>query len=201
MKSIIVATRNKHKASEIQSFFRQKNILLDVHSLVDVPSLPEIDEDCLSFEGNALKKAKTIALITKQPVLADDSGLVVPALDGRPGVFSARYAGPKATDDENNQKILEEIGDFPDADLAAKFVCSMVLFLPNGNFYTSIGELFGQLIHEYRGTYGFGYDPLFYLKDRNCTLAEVPESEKIQFSHRTKALENLIKIADFQGVI
>lgn len=197
MKSIIVATRNKHKASEIQAFFRRKNKSLEVQSLLDISDHPEIEEDCLSFEGNALKKAKVIAMMTKQIVLADDSGLVVPALHDQPGVFSARYAGPKASDDDNNHKLLQEIRDFTGTQLDAKFVCSMVLFLPNGKFYTTVGELLGQLIHEYRGTHGFGYDPLFYMHERGCTLAEVPESEKIQFSHRTKALESLIKIAEF----
>jgi XTP/dITP diphosphohydrolase len=165
-------------------------------SLLDYSDLPEIDEDCLSFVGNALKKAKVISQVTGLPVLADDSGLSVKALDGRPGVFSARYAGKGATDDQNNQKLLQELKAIPSDQREAKFICSIVLYLPNGTFYTSEGELPGSMIDEYRGEHGFGYDPMFYMPDRKCTLAQVPEAEKIKFSHRTKALENLLKITN-----
>lgn len=199
MKSLIVASRNQHKVSEIDLFFRQQNIHLTISSLLDYPNLPEIEEDCLSFEGNALKKAKTISTLIQKPVLADDSGLVVDILNGRPGVFSARYAGPNATDDQNNQKVMGEIQGLPEDQLKATFVCSMLLFLPDGTFYTTLGKLHGHLIHEFKGSHGFGYDPMFYLPDRKCTLAEVPEAEKTRFSHRTKALEQLVKIADFQA--
>lgn len=195
MKSIILATRNKHKFSEINAFLNH-NGKIEMTSLLDHPKLPDIEEDCLSFVGNSLKKAKVISNATGLPVLADDSGLCVKALDGRPGVFSARYAGKDATDDQNNQKLLQELKSIPLNQREAKFICSIVLYLPDGTFYTSEGELPGSMIDEYRGDHGFGYDPIFYMPDRKCTLAQVPEAEKIKFSHRTKALENLLKITN-----
>ncbi len=193
MKSIIVATRNKHKFSEINAFLNRDS-KIKMTSLLDHPKLPDIEEDCLSFVGNSLKKAKVISAATGLPVLADDSGLVVAALDGRPGVFSARYAGVGSTDDQNNQKLLNELKSIPLNNREAKFVCAIVLYLPDGTFYTAEGELPGSMIDEYKGKHGFGYDPIFYMPTRKCTLAEVPEEEKIKFSHRTKALENLLKI-------
>jgi len=195
MKSIVVATRNAHKFSEINAYLNHDG-KIQMTSLLDHPKLPEIDEDCLSFVGNALKKAKVISAATNLPVLADDSGLVVHALDGRPGVFSARYAGKGSTDDQNNQKLMQELKSIPMNQREAKFVCSIVLYLPNGTFFTSEGELKGMMVDEYKGSHGFGYDPIFYMPDRKCTLAEVPESEKITFSHRTHALKNLLKITN-----
>lgn len=205
--SLIIATGNKHKFSEITAYLKGdghsqnlsnqgSRVSVTFSSLLDHPNLPKIDEDCLSFIGNALKKAKTISLATNQPVLADDSGLSVFALDGRPGVFSARYAGVGATDDQNNQKLLEELKNIPKDQKQAKFVCAMVLYFPDGTFYTAEGELPGSMVEAYKGKHGFGYDPIFLLKDKNCTLAEVPEEEKIKFSHRTHALENLLKITN-----
>lgn len=196
MKQIIVATRNAHKFSEIKSFLKSHGVAVELSSLLDHPKLPDIDENCLSFVGNALKKAKTITQVTNSIVLADDSGLSVLALQGKPGVFSARYAGPKATDDDNNQKLLGELKSIPSDKREAKFISSMVLYFPDGTFYTSLGELPGSMVDSYRGKHGFGYDPIFFMPERNCTLAEVPEEEKIKFSHRTKALENLLKITN-----
>jgi non-canonical purine NTP pyrophosphatase (RdgB/HAM1 family) len=213
MNSIIVATKNKHKFSEIQAFLKNhqsdghqqtssnQGLLVSVtlKSLLDYPELPEIDENCLSFVGNALKKAKVISEIVKAPVLADDSGLSVHALDGRPGVFSARYAGKDATDDQNNEKLLKELNDIPKDKRQATFICAMVLYFPDGSFFTSEGELAGEIIDKYRGKHGFGYDPIFFMPDRKVTLAEVPEAEKIKFSHRTQALQNLLKITNHFG--
>ena len=197
MKSVIVATRNKHKLSEIRAHFKNLGSNVQFSSLIEQTQLPDIEEDCLSFIGNALKKAKVISEATKLPVLADDSGISVDALEGRPGVFSARYAGVGSTDDQNNQKLLQELKRIPKDQQQAKFVCAMVLYLPDGTFFTATGELHGMMIDQYQGTHGFGYDPIFYMPDRLCTLAEVPESEKITFSHRTRALENLSKITNY----
>ncbi|MCC7460807.1 MAG: RdgB/HAM1 family non-canonical purine NTP pyrophosphatase [Proteobacteria bacterium] len=188
MSSILVATKNKHKFSEICAHFQKQNPKLQFTSLLDHPNLPDIEEDCLSFIGNALKKAKTISMATNLPVLADDSGISVHALNGEPGVFSARYAGPGATDDDNNQKLLKELKSIPMDQRSAKFVCAMVLYLPDGSFYTATGELHGTMVDERKGIHGFGYDPIFYMPERKCTLAEVPEDQKIKFSHRTHAL-------------
>lgn len=196
MKKIILATRNKHKFSEINAFLQENKFQVELTSLLDHPNLPEIDEDCLSFIGNALKKAKIISKATQLPVLADDSGLSVDILNGRPGVFSARYAGVGATDDQNNQKLLQELKSIPLSQQSAKFVCAMVLYLPDGRFYTTTGELPGTMVQQYKGKHGFGYDPIFYMPEKKCTLAEIPENEKIQFSHRTKALQGLLKIKD-----
>lgn len=194
MKQLLIATKNRHKFEEIKAFLQKK---LDwkqtqFSSLLDHSDLPDIEEDCLSFPGNSLKKAKTISKITKQPVLADDSGLCVDALDGRPGVFSARYAGAGATDEKNNQKLLQELKSIPKNNRKAHYVCSIVLYFPDGKFYTALGELHGEMVDEYRGKNGFGYDPIFFMPDQGKTLAEITQEEKIQFSHRTKALEKLL---------
>lgn len=194
MKSILVATGNLHKASEIKAFFDAHDLSIAVTTLKDHSNLPHIEENCLTFAGNALKKARTIAPITNSIVLADDSGLCVEGLENRPGVFSARYAGAGFTDAQNNQKLLEEIKANSIANLRAKFVCAMVLYFPDGHFYTSEGELQGEITTNAKGSHGFGYDPLFYLPNLKCTLAQVPEVKKVQFSHRTLALKNLLKI-------
>lgn len=196
MKQLIIATRNQHKFREIQSFLQDQGNRIECVSLLDYPKIPDVDENCLSFVGNALKKAKTISNLTKQPVLADDSGLVVPALSGQPGVFSARYAGQGSTDDQNNQKLLKELKNIPTSERNAYFACALVMYSPSGIFHTSQGQLHGMMIDDPRGKNGFGYDPIFYMPDRKCTLAEVPHEEKIKFSHRTRALEQLLKITD-----
>ncbi len=216
---MIVATRNKHKFSEIFAFLEGHSSLVPIQtftrsifkssdgehpqitSLLDHPNLPDIEEDCLSFIGNALKKAKVISMATDQPVLADDSGLMVDALDGRPGIFSARYAGLGSTDEQNNQKLLQELKALPANKRNARFVCAVVLYLPDGTFYSTTGELSGLMVDAYQGNHGFGYDPIFYMPDRKCTLAQVPETEKIKFSHRTRALENLLKITNHFKVL
>lgn len=149
-------------------------------------------EDGETFVENALKKARTIAKYSGKPALADDSGLAVDALGGRPGVYSARYAGEKATDDENIARLLVELGD--DADRRARFVCFLALVTPGGKETVAGGECEGLILSERRGSGGFGYDPVFYLPEYGKTMAEIPPDLKNKISHRARAADKLVSI-------
>jgi XTP/dITP diphosphohydrolase len=156
--------------------------------LDELGQLPEIIEDGLTFEENALKKARIVALATGCLTLADDSGLVVEALDGAPGVRSARFAGEQAGDDENNSKLLTLMQNLPPEQRTAAFCCAMVLYRPDGWLRTFHGRLSGRITEEPHGTEGFGYDPLFLVPEYSKTLAELPLDCKNRISHRGQAL-------------
>lgn len=189
MTGLIVATRNMGKLLEIGKILER--VHCRIYSLADFPDLPEIEEDGATFEQNAIKKAVVIAEKTGLPALADDSGLVVDALGGRPGIFSARYAGAGATDEMNNAKLLEELrGVSPDRRGAA-FHCAIALCLPDGSCTTFSGELRGTILEFPQGREGFGYDPLFFIEEEGLTLAELSLERKNRLSHRGKALELL----------
>ncbi len=189
MNELYVATKNKHKIIEIQ----KKLVPLGYHvlSLLDVNKELDIIEDQDSFEGNALKKAMTLYDIIKKPVLADDSGLMVDALDGAPGVFSARYAGEEARDDENNRLLLENLQTVETRD--ARFCTVMVLVGVEKNPVYAYGYLEGEIAYKARGENGFGYDPIFIVKGENRHLAEYTLEEKNEISHRGKAMEEIIR--------
>ncbi|SFJ42974.1 XTP/dITP diphosphatase [Thermoflavimicrobium dichotomicum] len=189
---ILIATRNKGKLKQFRDLFAELN--LEVKGLDDFPGLPEVDEDQDSFEGNARKKAETISRVIGGPVISDDSGLVVPALNGEPGVYSARYAGPNATDEENNQKLIERIQSIPEEERQGFYVCAMALAIPGEETKIVRGECSGFIITEPRGTEGFGYDPVFYLPTEKKTMAELPSERKYQLSHRAKATEQLLTL-------
>lgn len=189
MTDLIVATRNKGKLLEIRKIL--EGVDCNIHSLEDFPDLPEIKEDGATFEQNAVKKASTIARLTGLPALADDSGLAVDYLGGRPGVYSARYAGPDATDSMNNARLLGELHGVPREGRGAAFHCVIALCQPDGSFATFTGELRGVILDAPRGTGGFGYDPLFLVEEEGLTLAELPLERKNSFSHRGKALDKL----------
>lgn len=189
MTDLIVATRNKGKLLEIGKIL--EGVHYRIYSLADFPDLPEIEEDGVTFEQNAVKKASAIAQLTGLPTLADDSGLVVDALGGRPGVFSARYAGIGATDETNNAKLLEELRGTPPERRGAAFHCVIALCLPDGSCTTFSGELRGSILEVPQGVGGFGYDPLFFVEEEGLSLAELPLERKNQLSHRGKALELL----------
>lgn len=184
---LVVATRNQNKVRE----FRE--ILADMHfeirSLADFGPLPEAVEDGVTFEENAYKKALHTAKILGLPALADDSGLVVEALGGAPGVYSARYAGEGASDDENCRKLLREIAGKEDR--RAAFHCALSIAVPSGPALTYEGRCEGLIIDEKRGDNGFGYDPLFLFPESGKTFAELPSDEKNRVSHRGKALAEL----------
>jgi XTP/dITP diphosphohydrolase len=189
-KEIILATRNPGKIREFSAAFAPLGWQL--HGLpVDAPP---VDEDGQTFEENACKKAETIMRRYGVPALADDSGLEVDALGGRPGVFSARYAGEGANDEKNNQKLLQEMAGVPDGQRQARFVCVLALAFPGRPTVWFRGECEGEILREIRGTGGFGYDPLFYLPSWGQTMAELDVEQKNRISHRAEALR---KLADF----
>ena len=186
---IVLATRNRKKVEEISRIFKGSGIVF--FSLDDFPSCPEVEEDAGTFEGNAVKKAVTIAGCTGKAAVADDSGLEVYALNGAPGVLSARYAGPDADDRANNQKLLSAMKHLPAGGRGGRFVCCIAFALPNGTVRTFTGYSEGTIGFQERGRSGFGYDPLFYPEGRLKTFAEMLPEEKDLLSHRKMALSRL----------
>jgi XTP/dITP diphosphohydrolase len=186
---ILIATRNQGKVDEIRSIMSGfPTVFL---SLADLKEAPEVTEDGETFEENAIKKARTIADSTGIVSLADDSGLCVDALDGRPGVRSARYAGENAGDAEKCAIILEEMRGVRDALRTARFVCVLALAWPYAETKLFNGVCEGKITAELRGKAGFGYDPIFYYPEAGCTFAEMDRGAKNRVSHRGKALGEL----------
>ena len=183
---ILVATRNNGKINEIRAILLGASI--ELLSLNSFPELPDVVEDGETFEENALKKARVMAPATGIAALADDSGLCVDALNGRPGVLSARYAGAGASDEEKCARMLEEMKDVPDELRTARFVCVLALVAPNGAEKLFKGVCEGRIIREMRGAAGFGYDPIFYYPESGLTFAEMAPEAKNRVSHRGRAL-------------
>ena len=181
---LIIATRNAHKLEEIHDIFDFAN--LEVLSAFDFPEVPDVVEDGETLEENAKKKAVEIALATGCWALADDSGLEVAALNGAPGVYSARYAGEHCSYADNNVKLLEELTGKPDR--TARFRTVIALSDPGGSVQTVAGDCPGVISEEQRGTNGFGYDPLFVPDGYSQTFAELPVEVKNRISHRATAL-------------
>jgi XTP/dITP diphosphohydrolase len=186
---LILATRNEGKVRELGAMLSGLDVV--VTSLADHPEIPEIVEDGQTFLENARKKARAVTEITGCMALADDSGLVVEVLGGVPGVNSARYAGKQGDYRANNEKLLKEMAEVPDGERAAAFVCTMVLARPGGEEWDVEGRCEGRIIREYRGSGGFGYDPLFYLSEEGLTMAELPMGRKNEISHRGRALAQM----------
>ena len=187
MKQLLVATRNRGKIKEIRALL--DGLVEEVLCAADLPDLPETVEDGTTFAENALKKAREACKATGLPTLADDSGLVVDGLGGRPGVFSARFAGPDADDTANNRKLLQEVAGLPQSERSAAFVCSMAYVSPDGVEQLFEGRVGGSIIDQPRGEHGFGYDPLFLVDGYQQTMAELPLEEKNRISHRGQALQ------------
>jgi XTP/dITP diphosphohydrolase len=192
--TLVMATRNAGKVREMAELMRDLEV--DLLSLADFPEIADIPEKGATFAENALAKAKTVARLTRLPALADDSGLEVEALGGRPGVFSARYAqdrtGERTPKDEDNwQKLLDELREVPRERRRARFVCEIALFFPDGRLITTRGELSGVIALAPRGTMGFGYDPVFYVPEYQATVAELDLATKNRISHRGEALHKL----------
>lgn len=185
MKHLVVATRNRGKIMEINALLA--GLVDQVSSATDYACFPETVEDGATFEENALKKAREAASFTGLPALADDSGLVVDALNGRPGVFSARYAGIDAGDAANNARLLEECQDIPDDHRQASFVCVLAFVTPDGDEQLFTGRVAGRILSEARGEGGFGYDPLFLVDGFGRSMAELELAEKNGVSHRAQA--------------
>jgi XTP/dITP diphosphohydrolase len=191
---LLVATTNKGKLREISRLFADHGI--EVAGLESLDGAPDVVEDGDSFAANARKKALEIASLANCLTLADDSGLVVPALDGAPGIYSARYAGEDASDTRNNLKLLEELSGVPTDRRQAYFCCVMALADPQGRCRTFEGRLGGLLLDEQRGEQGFGYDPLFMVPEYGKTLAELPLEVKNRISHRGKALMQVLPVLE-----
>ena len=187
---LVVATQNRGKLREISRLLADSGIV--VKGLDDIADLPEIIEDGDTFEANAQKKALTVARHCGCLTLADDSGLMVEALNGEPGVYSARYAGPDASDADNNQKLLDAMKDFSPEQRHAAFYCAMALCQPSGECQLFQGQLKGLILEAPRGSGGFGYDPLFLVPEYGKALAELPLEIKNRISHRGHALRNVL---------
>lgn len=187
---LIVASNNQHKITEIKK--NLENLDMQVLSLKDAGLNIDVVEDGKTFEENAYKKAKEVFNIVRDAyVLADDTGLMVDALDGAPGVYSARFSGEGATSEKNNAKLLHLLKGTDDKDRGAKFVCVMVLIMGENRIVKVRGEIKGRILKEPRGENNFGYDPLFYVQEYDKTFAEMSIEEKNSVSHRGRALEKL----------
>jgi XTP/dITP diphosphohydrolase len=187
---LLVATTNAGKLAEVRAFLQ--NLPLNIVSLEDLLTWPKVIEDGRSFEENALKKARTLCEYSGYYTLADDSGLEVDALNGAPGIYSARYGGAEGDDNKNNQKLLEQMKSVPQENRGARFVCALALCAPHGDGeWITRAVCEGTIAFECRGENGFGYDPLFFYPPLGTTFGEIDRETKAQVSHRGKALKKL----------
>ena len=186
---LILASNNAHKLGEIRAILGGE--FEEILSLRQAGIDHETVEDGQTFLENAEKKAREIMELSGCCALADDSGLCVDALDGAPGIYSARFCGRHGDDAANNRLLLEKLQGREDR--GAHYVCAIALARPDGSLVEAEGYLYGQIAHEEVGSYGFGYDPLFYLPDYGCTGAQIPPEEKNRISHRAQALHRLVE--------
>lgn len=191
MRKILLASNNPGKVREIQTLLKDNDITIVPQSAFQIPNIEEIG---LTFIENAILKARHASQLSGLPAIADDSGLEVDALDGAPGVVSARYAGRSASDVDNNAKLLRELEKIPNAERTARFRCVMVFLRHAGDPSPVIGQGVweGIILSEPRGSGGFGYDPLFFVPEKNRASAELTADEKNRLSHRGKALRELV---------
>ena len=193
--TLVIATTNPRKSDEIRDVL--KNFPVNIKSLAEFGPVPPVEEDGETFDDNAYKKAAFISKILGLPALADDSGLVVDALDGAPGVFSARYAGENATDEQRYTKLLNQMQG--KTNRQAAFECVISIAVPSGPALTYEARCEGLIAEAPSGEYGFGYDPVFYYPPLNKTFAQLSRKEKCRVSHRGKALQELR--AEFDKVL
>ena len=186
---LVIASNNKHKVTEIKSIL--KDYFENIYSLRELGIEIEVEETGETFAENALLKARAVSNAAGMPALAYDSGISANALDGRPGVYSARYSGEPCDDERNNDKLLEELKD--KADRSAYYTASICLYIDEEHIITAEGKTYGTIISERRGDKGFGYDPIFLSDDLGKTLAEVSLEEKNKISHRARALKSLME--------
>ena len=191
-KKVLLATRNRGKVREIRKVL--KGLGIRIQSLHDLPGAPEINEDGNSFSENALKKARFYAALSGMLTISDDSGVEVDALKGQPGIYSARYAGEGASDQDNIQKLLKEMEGIPTSKRGARFKCSIAIVSPDGTEAVAEGSCKGKIGFREVGKRGFGYDPLFILPQYGKTMAQFTLEEKNRISHRGKALRKLRRI-------
>jgi XTP/dITP diphosphohydrolase len=188
----VLATRNSHKADELKRILEELELECELFTVSDFPGAPEVEETENTFEGNALLKARALVKFTGLAAIADDSGLCVEALDGKPGVLSARWSGATEDIDRTNlELVLKQIKGVPLERRGAKFVCAAVAVFPEGKELVSVGEMYGNLLESQVGENGFGYDPIFVPTGFSKTTAEMSASEKDSISHRGLALKDL----------
>lgn len=188
MTQVIIASNNQGKIAEFRDLLG-----VDFKPLSEMPDPIEVEETGTTFHANARLKAETIAERYGNVTLADDSGLVVDALDGKPGVYSARYAGEEKNDRRNLEKVLSELKGVPKEKRTARFYCVIALSIPGGTTHFATGTCEGYIIHQPTGTHGFGYDPIFYVPEQMKTLAELTSDQKNKISHRAEAMQDLKK--------
>jgi len=197
MDKILIATKNPGKVADFKALFDQYNI--KVISLLDInPPIADVEETGDTFSENASIKAETIANQLNLPVLADDSGLSIDYLSGRPGVYSARYAGLDKDDQKNNHKVLRELEGVPDEERTAKFVCALAFAVPGRQTIIKYGTCQGKLTNKPIGENGFGYDPIFIPDGYQQTMAQLSTEEKNAVSHRGQAIKAFASWLDLQ---
>lgn len=192
----IIATNNKDKVKEIKAILAGHNVLSQKEAGINVEAI----EDGTTFAENALIKARSIKKLTDCAIIADDSGIEVDYLGGAPGIYSARYAGEGCTTDDCNEKLLRELAGVPYEKRTGRYVCSIALILPDGSEHTFNGECEGYILEDYRGTNGFGYDPLFFKPEINMTFGEAAPEVKDTMSHRYLALKKLSEFLKEQNI-
>lgn len=186
MRKIIFATGNENKMKEIRQIMGDMDV--EILSMKQAGISADIVEDGTTFEENAVIKAKAIAEMTQEIVLADDSGLEIDYINKEPGIYSARYMGEDTSYHIKNQNLIDRLKDAKEEQRTARFVCAIAAAFPNGEVLTTIGIVEGRIAHEEKGENGFGYDPIFYVPEFGCTTAELSEEEKNKISHRGNAL-------------
>ena len=191
LKKVVIATRNKGKLKEMTEILNE--ICCDIISMEQAGIDKDIEETGNSFEENALIKAQAVADITREMVIADDSGLEVDFLGGAPGIYSSRFAGEGASDHDRNSKLLAMLEGVPAERRTARFVCAIAVVVPGGGHFTVRGTCEGRINFTPSGENGFGYDPLFFLQEYNMTMAQLSAEEKNKISHRGKALKLMVK--------
>ena len=195
---ILLATQNQGKVRELQELLAEEEF--EVLSLRDIPDWQEVEETGTTFAENAVLKAKAASLRTGLTVLADDSGLEVDALNGAPGVYSARFAGEPKDDERNNDKLLALLENVPDNQRTARFRCSLAVITPKGEEFLTEGTVEGKILRQRRGKEGFGYDPIFFVSEFARTMAELNLTQKNKISHRAQAFLKVVPILqDLQG--
>ncbi len=196
MREIIIATKNAGKVKDFETLFSPKGF--KVKSLLDFPEIEEVEETGVTFAENATLKAEAISSALNKPVIADDSGLAIDALNGEPGVYSARYAGENKDDNANIEKVLQKLNDVPFEKRTARFHCALAIAVPGKRTEIVEGTCEGHILEEKRGENGFGYDPIFFVEKWRCSMAELTKEQKNQISHRANALKKLAPLIDAQ---
>ena len=191
---VVLATRNRHKLEEVQRILEAAGLDVELLGADAFPDLPDIPETESSFAGNALLKAREIARLTGLPAVADDSGLCVDALNGMPGIFSARWSGRHGDDAANLELLLGQLADVPDYRRGAAFFCAAAIALPDGTERVVEGTVEGTIVREPRGANGFGYDPVFVPLGLDVTTAQLDADQKDAISHRGRALTALAPV-------